>query len=157
MPLAAALLCTVIGISDGDTLTVRCKTQEGLRNIKVRLAEIDAPEKQQPWGQRSRQSLAALCCRQPAEVRGSTTDRNGRLVSHVACNGADSSSEQVRAGMAWVYDRYVEDWKLYDQQQQARTARLGLWQDDSPVPPWTWRLNHRPARQGETAGQAYEP
>lgn len=149
MPLAAVLLCTVIGISDGDTLTARCETPEGLRNIKVRLAEIDAPEKQQPWGQRSRQSLAALCFRQPAEVRGSTTDRHGRLVAHVACNGLDSSSAQVRAGMAWVYDRYVADWTLYDDQQQARTARLGLWRDDSPVPPWTWRLNHWGGQQPE--------
>lgn len=143
---AAALLCLVIGISDGDTLTARCDTPDGAQNVKVRLAEIDAPEAKQPWGQRSRQALAGLCFRKQAEVRGIGTDRHGRLVAHVSCDGVDSGTEQVRSGMAWVYDRYVTDQSLYQSQIQARQAQLGLWQDAAPMPPWAWRREHRPTK-----------
>ena len=144
MPQAAAvLLCLVIGISDGDTLTARCDTPDGPENLKLRLAEIDAPESHQPWGQRSRQALAALCLLKQADVHSSGTDRHGRLIARVSCAGVDSSVEQVRTGMAWVYDRYVVDHKLYEDQQEAQQARVGLWHDEAPVPPWIWRREHR--------------
>ena len=144
MPQAVAILvCLVVGISDGDTLTARCESAEGPQTHRVRLAEIDAPEARQPWGQRSRQALAALCFQQHAEVRSSGTDRNGRVVGHVLCNGVDSSDAQVRAGMAWVHDRYVQDRGLYKLQAQAQQAQLGLWGDEAPVPPWVWRHDRR--------------
>ena len=79
------------------------------------------------------------------QVRATETDRNGRVIAHVACDGADSGAQQVRSGMAWVYDRYVVDRTLYDSQQQAQQERLGLWQDTAPVPPWTWRRERRSA------------
>jgi endonuclease YncB( thermonuclease family) len=137
--LAAALVCIVIGIADGDTLTARCETPEGKANITVRLAEIDAPEKAQPWGNRSRQHLAAVCHERPGVVRRQTTDRYGRTVALVECNGTDASAEQVRAGLAWVFDRYVRDRSLYAVQEEARDERRGLWADREPVPPWEWR------------------
>jgi endonuclease YncB( thermonuclease family) len=82
--LAAALACTIIAIADGDTLTARCDDA----NIVVRVAEIDAPEKGQPWGTRSRQHLAELCDGKLAVVRPRTTDRYGRTVARVECAGA---------------------------------------------------------------------
>jgi hypothetical protein len=61
MPALAALLsCTFICITDGDTLRARCDTPEGMENITVRVAEIDAPEKRQAFGTRSSQHLAEL-------------------------------------------------------------------------------------------------
>lgn len=141
--LAAALACVVISIADGDTLTARCDAPEGQTNIVVRVAEIDAPEKGQAWGNRSRQHLADLCHRRAAVVRPRTTDRYGRTVARVECDGIDASAEQVRAGMAWVFDRYVTDRGLYAVQDVARGERRGLWGDAEPVSPWEWRM---PAR-----------
>lgn len=136
MPALAALLaCTIVAIADGDTLTARCDDT----SIVVRVAEIDAPEKRQAWGTRSRQHLAELCHGKPAIVRPRTTDRYGRTVARVECDGTDASAEQVRAGMAWVFDRYVTDRTLYAVQDDARGERRGLWGDAEPVAPWEWR------------------
>jgi len=103
------LICVVIGISDGDKLTARCETPTGMENIKVRLAEIDAPEKGQAFGNRSKQHLSHLWFKRPAEVRPQTKDRDGRTVARVTCDGVDANAEQVHAGMAWVFDKYVVD------------------------------------------------
>lgn len=139
MPAGAALLCFVIGIADGDTLTARCETAAGLENIKVRLAEIDAPEKTQAFGTRSKQHLADLCFRKQAAVTPRTKDRFLRTVATVACEGTDAGTEQVRSGLAWVFDRFVTDRSLYAVQDKARSARRGIWADANPVAPWEWR------------------
>lgn len=128
-------IASVIGISDGDTLTVLHERQQ----IKIRLAEIDAPEKAQPFGVKSKQSLSDLCFGKQAEVVPQTRDRYGRTVARVRCDGIDANAEQVRRGMAWVYDRYVTDRSLYLLQEEARSARRGLWADPTPFPPWEWR------------------
>lgn len=136
---AADIEGQVVGIADGDTLTVLRQHEQ----TKVRLAEIDAPEKAQPFGKRSRQSLAELCFRQPVRVEDKGRDRYGRTIGRVWCAGVDANAEQVRRGMAWVYDRYAKDQALYALQTEARSAHRGLWVDDHPVPPWEWR---HPAR-----------
>lgn len=102
---AAFIVGLVIAISDGDTLTV---LSDDRQQVKVRLAEIDAPEKQQAFGTRSRQSLGELCHEKHAEVRVVDVDRYGRTVGRVACDGTDANEAQVRRGMAWVYDRYAQ-------------------------------------------------
>src|SRR5262245_34990482 len=140
--LAALLVCAVVGITDGDTLTARCEPTgyAPAQTIKVRLAEIDAPEQHQPFGTRSREHLAELCFQQRAEVRpiaaNGGLDRYGRTVAHVSCNGIDANVEQVRAGLAWVFDRYVTDRSLHALQDEARAAHRGLWRDAAAVPPW---------------------
>jgi micrococcal nuclease len=142
---SALLLCIVVGVSDGDTLTARChsSTDAPVQMLKVRLAEVDAPEQHQPFGTRSRENLASICFRQSAEVRPIAAtgglDRYGRTVAHVRCKGIDVNTEQVRAGMAWVFDRYATDRRLYALQDAARTAHRGLWADAHPVAPWEWR------------------
>lgn len=136
---AATLLCLVVAIADGDTLTARCGEPDAFYQVKVRLAEIDAPEKAQPFGDRSRQHLAALCFRKAAHIRPQTTDRYGRTVARVECEGKDANAEQVRSGMAWAYTRYLTDPSIAQLEQQARAARAGLWADSSPIPPWDWR------------------
>jgi endonuclease YncB( thermonuclease family) len=150
MPFVSALLlCTVVGIGDGDTLTARCnegQDRQG-RTLKIRLAEIDAPEHHQAFGSRARDHLSLLCHNQRAEVRPVSAnrgvDRHGRTVAHVACNGIDANTEQVRAGMAWAFDRYVIDPSLYRLQREARDAKRGLWSDSAAIPPWEWRKNPR--------------
>lgn len=132
----AALLCLVVGISDGDTLKVRCPDQP---QMVVRLAEIDAPEKAQPYGQRSKEWLSTLCFKKQAEVRPASRDRYGRTVARVICAGSDANAAMVRAGMAWAHTRYLTDPQIRAMELVARRERLGLWADAHPVPPWQWR------------------
>src|SRR5690349_8205515 len=101
-----SLLCLVVAIVDGDTLKVRCG--ERAQQV-VRVAQIDAPEKGQPWAEQSRQALAGLCFMVKAEVRASGRDRYGRTVALVNCRGEDAGAAQVHAGMAWASTRYKPD------------------------------------------------
>ena len=129
----------VVAVADGDTITVLREREQ----VKVRLTEIDAPEKAQAFGNRSKQSLADLCFNKTARLDDKGKDRYGRTLARVYCDGADANAEQVRRGMAWVYDRYVTDRGLYSIQDEARAAKRGLWADNSPVPPWEWRRKKR--------------
>lgn len=137
---AATFSGQVVGVTDGDTIAVLV---DGRQQVKVRLSEIDAPEKGQPYGTRSRQALSDLCYGRAAEIDDGGRDRYGRVVGRVRCAGKDASAEQVRAGMAWVFDRYAKDRNLYRLQDSARTAGRGLWADAAPVPPWEWRKAKR--------------
>lgn len=142
----AALLCLVVAVADGDTLTARCGDPGQYQQVKVRLAGIDAPERKQPFGTRSRQALAALCFQTEAKITQRSTDRYRRTVADVECRGQDVGVAQVTAGMAWVFDKYARDHQhLYPLQTAARGAKRGLWSQD-PVPPWEWR---RKKRNGE--------
>lgn len=130
----------VVSIQDGDTLTVLVDR----RQIKVRLADIDAPESKQPFGSRSKQSLAVLCFNKETRLETQGKDRYGRTISTVHCAGNNANAMQVRQGMAWVFDRYASPSSpLYDLQNEAKTARRGLWSDPHPVPPWEWRRGQR--------------
>lgn len=144
---AAVLTCLVIGVADGDTLLARCETSVGSQNIKVRLAEIDAPEKGHPFSTRSKQHLADLCLRKAAMLRTQSLDRFGRTVARVECDGVDAVVSQVEEGFAWAYDDYVTDKALHALQHTARAAQRGLWIDSEPVAPWVWRRNARTARK----------
>jgi endonuclease YncB( thermonuclease family) len=129
----------VVKVSDGDTLTVLVDRKQ----LKVRLVEIDAPESKQAFGQRSRKSLGEMCAGEQAMVSFSSRDKYGRVLGRVQCKGIDANAEQVRRGMAWVYDRYVTDRSLYALQNEARAAHAGLWADKHPTAPWDWRKQHR--------------
>jgi endonuclease YncB( thermonuclease family) len=130
----------VVAVADGSTLTVLVDR----RQVKVHLADIDAPELKQPFGQQSRQSLADLCFAKDAEVRESGRDRYGRIIGRVVCSGTDANAEQVRRGMAWVNRRHpVSTSPLYFLEDAAQRSHEGLWADNSPVPPWIWRQDRR--------------
>ena len=137
---AAGLSCKVVGISDGDTITALCSGNE---QLKVRLAEIDAPEKAQPFCARSKESLSDLCFGRVAHIDDHGHDRYGRTIGRVTCAGTDANAEQVRRGLAWVYDRYATDASLYRLQDDARAAGRGVWYDQDPTPPWEWRKARR--------------
>lgn len=142
----AALLCLVVGISDGDTLTARCGEPGAYEQVKVRLSAIDAPEKAQPFGQRSRQHLADLCFQVEARITPKTKDRYGRTVADVECRGQDAGTAQVKAGLAWYYVRYGKGYEQLAQvEADARARKAGLWLDAHPTPPWEWRANKRHA------------
>lgn len=123
------------------TLTV---LDSGNRQYKIRLSAIDAPEKNQPFGMRSKQALSSLCYGKEARVSPLKADRHGRTVADVDCGGKNVNEEQIRSGMAWVYRRYAEGYgDLYRLEDEAREDRRGLWVDAEPMPPWDWRHNRK--------------
>jgi endonuclease YncB( thermonuclease family) len=135
-PAQADIRGRVVSVHDGDTLTVLVEK----RQVKVRLTDIDAPELKQPFGTRSRQSLAELCFGKDAtlDVRGQ--DRYKRTLATVTCAGKDANAEQVRRGYAWTYTRFARaDSPLFAIESEARTAHRGLWSDPAAVAPWDWR------------------
>lgn len=127
----------VARVQDGDTLTL----DTGRARVVVRLQDIDAPERGQAFGRESRALLAALCPPgSPASATTSKRDRYGRLIAMLRCGGKDASTEQVRAGAAWVFVRYApKDSSLYPVETEARAAGRGLWATPSPTPPWEFR------------------
>ena len=138
---AETLSGTVIGVVDGDTLTI---VDAQKRRHRIRLAEVDAPESKQPYGVKSARSLYALCFRKAAQVEWQAKDSNNRYVGHVTCAGANANAEQVRRGMAWVSPKFTKPGSpLYELEAFARLRGFGLWADSSPVPPWEWRTRNR--------------
>lgn len=135
----------VIGVSDGDSLTV---LRSG-RPLKVRLANIDAPEKRQDFGERSKQSLSDMCYRKEASLQIQTIDRYGRAVALVTCGRTDVNRAQVRRGMAWVYSDYNKDKTLPVLEQKARARREGLWLTGDAMPPWEFRKQVRSAAKAK--------
>ena len=80
-----------------------------------------------------------MCLQKKAKIKPQTKDRYGRIVARVMCEGVDANEEQVRRGMAWVYDKYVRDQSLYSIQDKARASKIGLWADKKPIKPWEYR------------------
>jgi endonuclease YncB( thermonuclease family) len=134
----------VVEIVDGDTLTVLTSVKE---QVRVRLAEIDAPERRQPYGSRSRQTLAELAFQKAVKVVYIDTDNYGRVVGRIYAGDVDISAEMVRRGAAWVYRDYVRDRSLFAVEADARDAKRGLWGlPEAGVPPWEWRHASRTRR-----------
>jgi endonuclease YncB( thermonuclease family) len=127
----------VTAIADGDTLTVLDANNE---QHKIRLAEIDAPEKSQDFGQVSKQSLSDLAFGESAVATCNGQESFGRPVCKVVINGVNVNTEQVSRGMAWVYPKYASKFSvLYAYELKARSSRKGLWVDKNPTPPWEYR------------------
>lgn len=91
--LATTLLCLVVGISDGGTISARCPTQDAAhpyQQIKVRFQGIDAPERKQPFGNRAREALSELVYMKEAELRCSKIDRYKRHICSCVADPATS-------------------------------------------------------------------
>ena len=125
----------VVAVADGDSITVL----RDLEQVKVRLVDIDAPERAQPFGTRSRRALSALVHGQEVLVVERGIDRYQRILGRVYRGDLDVIAEQIRQGMAWVFRRYTKDASLYAIEAEAREQKRGLWRDANPVPPWEWR------------------
>jgi endonuclease YncB( thermonuclease family) len=138
LPLYAAefLEGRVVGVHDGDTVTLLIP---GNKQVKIRLAQIDAPESDQAFGQRSKQSLSDMVFNKNIRVEKDTIDKYGRTVGTILVDGLDANREQVKRGMAWVYRQYLHDQSLLQVEDEAQRAKAGLWSDSNPMPPWEYR------------------
>jgi micrococcal nuclease len=126
----------VVRILDGDTVEVLDAAKQTHR---VRLANIDAPERRQAFGEVARQALATMAYRQKIEVIDKGGDQYGRRIGVLMLNGRDLNAAMIGQGLAWVYARYNSDPSLPALEQKARAARIGLWADQNPIPPWQFR------------------
>lgn len=139
---AETLTGRVVAVADGDTLSVLdgAKVQH-----KIRLAGIDAPEKKQAFGQRSKESLSEMVFNKTVIVETDKRDRYGRQIGKVLIDDRDVNLVQIERGMAWFYRQYqrelsVNDRKLYEAaENEAKDQRRGLWKDAEPVAPWDFR------------------
>lgn len=132
----------VVGVADGDTITVLDSTNT---QHKIRLGGIDAPEKKQAFGNVSKKSLSDMVFNQQVDVEWHKEDRYGRKVGKVLVNHEDINLEQIKRGLAWFYKKYKselvhEDRITYElAQQEAEANQIGLWIDAYPIPPWDFR------------------
>jgi endonuclease YncB( thermonuclease family) len=139
---AARLSGQVVAVADGDTITV---LDADNHQHRVRIAGIDAPEKRQPYGTKSREHLAALVFRHEVDVEFKKTDLYGRIIGKVLVANVDAGLRQVEAGMAWHYRAYAREQSIADRrayvaaEASAKAAGRGLWSDESPQPPWEFR------------------
>lgn len=120
----------VISVIDGDTVDILVNQTP----VRVRLSQIDAPEKGQAFAAQSRKALALAIQKKKVFVQVTGQDRYGRIL-----DGTNINHLQVAGGWAWAFNKYVLDRSLFDLQAQAKASRLGLWADLNPIPPWEWR------------------
>jgi|SRR6266404_6152150 len=139
---AETIAAHVVGVHDGDTVTVLTPEQE---QLKIRLAEIDAPELDQPFGMSAKKMLSAMIFRKDVFVVKIDIDRYGRTVGRIYQGKADVNLEMVKAGGAWAYRKYLTDKAFIDAENAAKTAKSGLWalQKDQRIAPWEWRKQKR--------------
>ena len=132
----------VVGISDGDTLTV---LDAGKKQHKIRLADIDAPESSQPYGNRARQRLSELAFGKQVVADCREQDRYKRDVCTLTVDGTDVNVDLVATGHAWVYSQYNRRDDLPAIQDEARAAAKGLWGQPEAqiVEPSQWRKSQK--------------
>mgnify|MGYP001051139761 CR=1 FL=1 len=129
----------VLEVIDGDTVHA---SLEGVV-YKIRLTEIDAPERDQPFGNESRVYLNTLLADGVFAAKLSGQDRYGRYLGKLYENGIDINRKMVAEGLAWVYDDYVTDKSFYKNQETAMENGKGMWSDSGSIPPWKWRNRRR--------------
>jgi endonuclease YncB( thermonuclease family) len=133
---AAEIRGKVVGVVDGDTIDILADGKK----VRIRLAEIDCPEKAQAFGKRAKEAASDLAFDKEVRVEIRDHDRYGRTVGAVTLpDGRSLNEELVREGMAWWYKRYSKNRGIGVIEEEARAAKRGLWADAHPTPPWEFR------------------
>ena len=131
----------VVGITDGDTF--KLLVQDSILH-RIRVANIDCPEKNQPFSAKAKQFTSDAIFGKIVKVNVLSTDRYGRFIGGTTYN--DSlilNRDLLKNGLAWHFVRYSNDMTLEELELTARKKKIGLWQEESPIPPWEWRANKR--------------
>lgn len=140
----------VISVADGDTITILTQQHE---QIKIRLSAVDTPEGNQAYGNKAKAFTSFLVKGKNVSIEPETIDKYGRTVAMVFVNGLNLNKEIVANGQGWVYRKYCkgafcDEW--LEMEKKAREAKIGLWADKDPTPPWEWR--HGQNNGGNTGG-----
>jgi micrococcal nuclease len=126
----------VVGIADGDTITV---LDESNAQHKIRLEGIDAPEKKQAFGEKSKTTLSEKVFQKDVVVRWEKKDKYGRVLGAVYLDKRHINLEMVQEGLAWHYKRFSKAKELAEAEVTARDTKVGLWAEENPMPPWEFR------------------
>jgi endonuclease YncB( thermonuclease family) len=153
--LVFALEGQVVGVADGDTITV---LDQNKHQHKIRLYGIDCPESSQPFGKAAKKLTSKLTYNKTASVKSYDTDRYGRTVGVVTVEGVNVNLSLIQNGLAWQYrkyckDSFCQDWITYE--KNAKVSRLGLWGGHDPIPPWEWRKGVRNSSYSESSPGKY--
>lgn len=133
---ANVLTGKVVSVTDGDTIKVLVKNNT---LYKIRLNGIDAPERSQAFGKKSKVNLSKLVSGEIVDVHYKKKDRYGRILGTIYVDNHDVNLRQIEDGYAWVYRRYCKRSDYYKAEEYARNRKLGLWYDKYPIPPWEYR------------------
>ncbi len=134
--LADILTGRVVSVTDGDTIKILTKDKT---LYKIRLTGIDAPEKSQAFGKKSKNNLSRLVAGRIADIHYEKEDKYGRILGIVYVDDLDMNLRQIEDGYAWVYRRYCHRVDYYKAEAYAKSKKLGLWYDKYPMPPWDYR------------------
>lgn len=135
---ADPITARVVAVHDGDTITVLTPEK---RQIKIRFAEIDAPELSQPYGKKAKRLLSLMIFGKEVSIVPMAPDKYRRIVARVYQDNSDINLAMVQTGAAWAYRKYLTDPLFLEAESEARNARTGLWalQPGQITPPWEWR------------------
>ena len=137
---AAEIIGKVVGISDGDTITIIDTSNSRYR---IRLDRIDAPERRQPFGEKSKQYLSSLIFGKQVKIEYQKKDRYGRILGVVFCDNQEINLVMVQHGMAWHYSYYDKTEHYAVAEREARRKKIGLWGDPNPINPYDFRKRKR--------------
>jgi len=148
----------VVGITDRDTVTVLGTFAGAEGQKRLRLTDIDSPERGQPWSAKSRQALADKVFQQQVRIADHGQDRYGRLLGRIYLGERDINREMVREGHAWVYRQYSSDIVLLEDEDLARGEKAGLWSlpEAERIPPWERRRGDRRPATASLSGTSAE-
>ena len=131
----------IIGIVDGDTFDI---LMEGNITVRVRMEGIDAPERGMPFYKVAKNYLSNLCFGKQVKLKISHKDNHNRTLAFSYLeDGKELSHEMLKAGLAWHFKKYNSDVDLEQLEIDARNSKIGIWQDENPMPPWINRNLHR--------------
>ena len=135
-----------VKVQDGDTFDFLYGENQKQR---IRVAQMDAPEKSMPFGQKSKERFTELVMGKEIDLVIETVDRYGRIVGSVVIGGEDQAAVMISEGLAWYYRQYGWTDSLARLEEEARNAKRGLWADPNPQPPWEWRKANRGKKKGD--------
>lgn len=126
-------------VSDGDTVIIL--TDDKVQH-KIRLNDIDAPEKKQAFGNKSKDNLAKYIAGKTVTVQYQKKDKYKRILGTIYLDKLDINLQQVKDGFAWVYKKYSKNQDYYNAEKVSRENKKGLWIDKNPIAPWEFRKKY---------------
>lgn len=128
---------TVIKITDGDTITV---LDSNKKQYKIRMNGIDAPERRQAYGTKSKDALGKFIFKKEVLIKWDHRDKYKRIIGDVYLKNEYINLKMVEDGWAWHFKRYSKSQKMAKAEKEARKKKKGLWADSKEqIPPWDFR------------------
>ena len=125
----------VVSVIDGNTLEIMGSDNE---KRKVLLAGIDSPELTQEYGEKARKFLEKMMLEKNVTVQITGKDRTGTALAIITIENKDPRHELLKEGLAWTAERNpLPD--LEEIRAKAQEKGKGLWKQENPTPPWTYR------------------